>query len=192
MASTKNEKHWGVLAEYDTPKALYEACEKVRDAGFKRWDAHTPFPVHGLDKAMGVKQSWLPWITLVVGLTGTLTAFILQYWVHAQTSICPPGIGCGYPLVISGKPLVALPAYVPIMFELSVLFAAFGTVFGMLGINKLPMWNHPLFEVPRFQRVTDDKFFISIEAVDPNFDGERTLRFLSDTGAGAVEYVEAA
>jgi hypothetical protein len=95
-----------------------------------------------------------------------------------------------YPLVISGKPYFALPAYVPIIFELSVLFSAFAAVFGMLGINRLPMWNHPLFTVQRFEAVTDDKFFISIESTDANFDGERTMAFLKETGATAVEYVE--
>ena len=179
MANQKT-KHWGILAEYPNPQVLYRACETVRDAGFKRWDAHTPFPVHGLDKAMGLPMSYLPWIVLVIGLSGTATAVALQWWVHAVE----------YPLVISGKPYFALPAYVPIIFELSVLFSAFAAVFGILGINRLPMWNHPLFTVQRFEAVTDDKFFISIESTDANFDGERTMAFLKETGATAVEYVE--
>lgn len=178
--SERTTKHWGVLAEYPNPQVLYHACEQVRDAGFKKWDAHTPFPVHGLDKAMGLPLSFLPWIVLVIGLSGTATAVGLQYWVHSVE----------YPLVISGKPYFALPAYVPIIFELSVLFSAFAAVFGMLGINKLPMWNHPLFTSKRFEAVTDDKFFISIESTDPNFDQDRTFAFLKETGASHVEYVE--
>lgn len=173
-------KHWGVLAEFESPQAIYTACEKVRDAGFRNWDAYTPFPVHGLDKAQGLGASKLPWIVLVVGLTGTATAIALQWWVHVEA----------YPLVISGKPLAAWPAYVPIIFELSVLFAAFATVFGMLGLNKLPMLNHPLFTSQRFERVTDDRFFIAIESTDPKFDGPATTEFLRGLGASHVEYVE--
>lgn len=178
--TTKSSPHWGVLAEFETPQAIYTACEQVRDAGFKNWDAYTPFPVHGLDKAQGLKSSFLPWIVLCVGLTGTATAIGLQYWVHTG----------GYPLIISGKPLAAWPAYVPIIFELSVLFSAFATVFGMLAINKLPMLHHPLFNSRRFERVTDDRFFIAIETTDPKFDGEATLNFLKEVGATHVEYVE--
>lgn len=177
--TTKNA-HWGVLAEFETVPAIFQACEKVRDAGYKKWDAYTPFPIHGLDKAQGLGPSKLPWIVLVVGLTGLTTAVILQYWVHVH----------GYPLVISGKPLAAWPAYVPIIFELSVLFSAFAAVFGMLAINKLPMLNHPLFNSRRFERVTDDRFFIAIESGDPKFAGDETFQFLQGLGATHVEYVE--
>ncbi|MFT4703713.1 MAG: hypothetical protein ACI81R_001405 [Bradymonadia bacterium] len=174
-------KHWGLLAEYNTPAELYQACEEIRDAGFQKWDAHTPFPVHGLDKAMGLPLSFLPWLVLVVGLSGTASAVALQYYVHS----------IAYTLVISGKPFFALPAYVPIIFELSILFSAGAAVFGMLAINRLPMWNHPLFTSRRFERVTDDRFFISIESSDPKFDGAATHDLLSGTGASHVEYVEA-
>lgn len=178
MAATT--KHWGVLAEFETPQAIYGACEKVRDAGFRKWDAYTPFPVHGLDKAQGLAASKLPWLVLVVGLMGTATAVGLQYWVHTMA----------YPLVISGKPYAAWPAYVPIIFELSVLFAAFAAVLGMLGINKLPMLHHPLFNSRRFERVTDDRFFIAIESADPKFNPQATFEFLKGLGASHVEYVE--
>lgn len=180
VASTSNQS-WGVLAEYHTAAEIYHACEKVREAGYDHWDAHTPFPVHGLDKAMGLSASKLPWISLVTGLTGTATALLLQWWVSTWE----------YPLVISGKPMFSLPAFVPIMFELSILFAAFGTLFGMLAINKLPRWEHPLFHVPRFDRVTDDRFFISIEASDSRYDAEQTMQLLRDSGAAHVEVVEA-
>ena len=182
MGSTTTTKHphWGVLAEFETVPQIFHACEEVRDAGFKNWDAYTPFPVHGLDKAQGLKDSHLPWIVLVVGLTGLATAVCLQYWVHVH----------GYPLVISGKPLAAWPAYVPIIFELSVLFSAFAAVFGMLAINKLPRLHHPLFNSQRFERVTDDRFFIAIESTDPKFAGDDTFQFLEGLGASHVEYVE--
>lgn len=175
-----NSQHWGVLAEFETAQTIYHACQKVRDAGFTHWDAHTPFPVHGLDGAMGLKKSVLPWIVLVCGLTGTTTAITLQWWVHAVE----------YPLVISGKPLFALPAYVPIIFELSVIFSAFAAVIGMLALNGLPRLHHPLLAVERFERASDDRFFISIEARDAKFDAAKTAEFLHSIGARHVELVE--
>lgn len=178
--STLKEKHWGIVAEFATPADLYTACEKVRDAGFKRWDAYTPFPVHGLDKAMGLKPSVLPFIVLAFGLTGGALAFWMQTWMSA----------IDYPLVISGKPYLAWQAFVPITFEISILFSAFAAVFGMLALNKLPMLFHPLFRVRRFERVTDDRFFIAIEGDDPKFDFEGTQAFLKEIGATHVEPVE--
>lgn len=172
--------HYGLLAQFATPADLYRACERVRDAGFTRWDAHTPFPVHGLERAMGLRRSPLPWIVLVMGLTGAVAGFSLQWWVH----------GAAYPLVISGKPYLAWPAYIPITFEVAVLFAALGAVFGMLGLNRLPMHHHPLFQSKVFERVTDDAFFISIESWDPRFDASATGELLQSLGARSVELLE--
>ena len=172
--------HYGILAEFATAADLYHACERVRDEGFTRWDAHTPFPVHGLDRAMGLRRSPLPWIVLVAGLTGAAGGFALQWWVHADA----------YPLVISGKPYFAWPAMIPITFELGVLFAAFGAVFGMLGLNRLPMHHHPLFRSKVFERVSDDAFFISIESWDPRFDASATRKLLESLGARHVELLE--
>ena len=172
--------YYGVLAEFRTPADLYVACERVRDEGFTRWDAHTPFPVHGLDKAMGLRRSPLTWIVLVMGLTGAALGFGLQWWVHASA----------YPLVISGKPYISSPAFIPITFELGVLFAALGAVVGMLGLNRLPMHHHPLFQSRLFDRVTDDAFFISIESWDPRFDASRTRTLLESLGARSVELLE--
>jgi Protein of unknown function (DUF3341) len=172
--------HYGMLAEFATPRDLYHACERVRDEGFTRWDAHTPFPVHGLGKAMGLKPSPLPWIVLVMGLAGAGLGFLLQWWVHVEA----------YPLVISGKPYNAWPAFIPITFELAVLFAALGAVLGMFGLNRLPMHYHPLFKSKVFERVTDDAFFISIESWDPRFDVSATGKLLESLGARRVELVE--
>jgi hypothetical protein len=169
--------HYGILAEFATPADLYHACERVRDAGFTRWDAHTPFPVHGLDKAMGLRRSPLPWIVLVMGLTGAALGFALQWWVHTRA----------YPLVISGKPFFAWPAFIPITFEVAILFAALGAVFGMFGLNRLPMHHHPLFQSTLFERVTDDAFFISIESWDPRFDPSATRALLESLGARHIE-----
>jgi len=172
--------YYGALAEFATPRDLYAACEKVRDAGFTRWDAHTPFPVHGLDRAMGMRRSPMPFIVLGMALIGAAGGFALQYWVHSVE----------YPLTISGKPHFAWPAYVPITFELGILFGSLGAVFGMFGLNQLPMHWHPLFSSTTFERASNDTFFISIESWDPKFDPEKTREFLQGIGARRVELVK--
>jgi len=170
---------FGALAEFATAGDLYRACERVRDAGYRRWDAHSPFPIHGLDAAMGLGRSRVPWVTLVFGLSGALGGFTLQLWAN----------GIAYPLLISGKPVFNWQPYIPITFELGVLLAALSTVVAMLAFNQLPMLFHPLFNSRRFERVTDDGFFISIEAWDPQFDATQTARFLTQIGATDVELV---
>ena len=172
--------HYGILAEFATPADLYRACERVRDEGFTRWDAHSPFPVHGLSRAMGLRRSLLPWIVLVMGLMGAAAGFGLQWWVHTAA----------YPLVISGKPFFTWPAFIPVTFEVAVLFGALGAVFGMLGLNRLPMHHHPLFQSKVFERVTDDAFFISIESWDPRFDPSASRKLLESLGARSVELLE--
>lgn len=173
-------KYFGILAEFESPTALYKACENVRDAGFKHWDAHTPFPVHGLEKAMGLPASKVPWVTLVAGLTGAFLGFAMQWWVNVVD----------YPIVISGKPHFSWPAFVPVTFELGVLFGAAGAILSMLAFNGLPRFHHPLFQSERFERVTDDKFFISIESADPQFDPQKTAALLSSLGAVHTELIE--
>ncbi len=172
-------EHYGLLAEYDSPGALFHACEKVRDAGYQKWDAHSPFPIHGIEKAMGMSRSLLPYVTLVFGVTGAIGGMCLQLWAN----------GLAYPLVISGKPYFNWQPYVPITFECGVLLAALSTVFAMFAFNKLPMLFHPLFGADRFERVTDDGFFISVEAWDPKFDPTATERLLASTGATRVQLV---
>ncbi len=172
-------ERFGALAEYATPATLYHACEQVRDAGYTRWDAHTPFPVHGLDRAMGLHASRLPWISLVLALGGAATGIGLQGWVST----------IAYPLIISGKPFFSWPAFVPVTFELAVLGGAAGAVFGMFALNQLPTLYHPLFNSARFERASDDGFFISIESWDPKFDAERTVELLRRSGATHVELV---
>ena len=181
---TKNKKMktilFGAVAEFATTKELYHACEKIRDEGYKVWDAHTPFPVHGLEKAMGLKPSKLPWIVLTMGLIGCVSAMGFQMWT----------MGISYPMVISGKPLFSWQAFVPVTFEISILLSAFGAVFGMFALNKLPQHYHPLFTFEKFQRATNDTFFISIEASDPKFNEQDTLTFLKSLGATHVQSLE--
>jgi hypothetical protein len=177
---TQVPQTYGILAEYESAHAIYEACKKVRDAGYQKWDACTPFPVHGLEKAMGLKASVLPWAVLVAGITGGVLMTIFMVWVAAYD----------YPLNIGGKPTWSLPAFVPPAFEMTILFAALTAVFGMFFLNRLPTLHHPLFNSKRFERVTDDRFFIVIETQDPQFEMTKTQKLLEDTGAVKLEILE--
>ncbi len=171
----------GVLAEFGNPKELLEAAEKVRDAGYKRFDCHTPFPVHGMDAAMGLGPSRLGWLVAAMGFAGTLTALAMQWWMSAVD----------YPVVISGKPLFSFQAFIPIIFEVTILFSAFATVIGMLGFNILPRFHHPVFYSDRIRKATDDGFFLSIESTDPFFREDKTKELLTAIGGQEVEYLVA-
>jgi hypothetical protein len=171
---------WGALAELGSPEALLRAARLAREAGYQRMDGHSPFPVHGLERALGLKRSPVPWFVLVLGLGGAAAGMLLQWWVSTDA----------YPLVISGKPLFSWPAFVPIMFECGVLGGALGAVFGFLAMSRLPRHHHPLFASSRFERMGDDRFFLSIEADDPQFDPEGTPLFLREIGAEHVELIE--
>jgi hypothetical protein len=190
ISLSEPKRLWGVLAEFEDVDHLLLAAERVRDAGFRRWDCYTPFPVHHLDDAMGQKPTILPWIVLVCGLTGLLTGVLLQWWTNASFVEAAPTFLQGYPYIISGKPIFSLPANIPVIFELTILFSALGAVVGMLALNNLPVLYHPLFKKPRFNRVTDDRFFIAIEAMDEKFEAEETKALLASLGATVVEDVE--
>jgi hypothetical protein len=172
---------YGLLAEFPGPEALLTACARIRDEGFKSWDAHVPFPLHGLQKAMGLQRSWVSTFVLVMGLSGAALGMLMQWWVATQA----------YPLVISGKPLFSWPAFVPVMFECGVLGGASGAILGFLLLAGLPKHHHPLFNSEVMAKATDDGFLVSIEAVDPRYDAEKTAAFLKEIGASHVETVEA-
>ena len=169
-----------ILAEFETAEELMSAAEKVRDEGFKRWDCHTPYPVHGLDGAMGIRPTILPWLVLGGGLTGFTGGLIMQGWMN----------GISYPFLISGKPFFSIPASIPVAFELTILLSAFGAFGGMLALNGLPKMFNPLFRSDRFRRATADRFFISIEARDRRFDAPANASFLREIGANAIEVIE--
>jgi hypothetical protein len=173
---------YGVVAEFDSPEALLEAARTLRQRGFRRMDACTPFPVHGIDQALGIRRSPLGWLALGGGLTGAALALLLQWWTGAVD----------YPLIVGGKPLFAFEPSIPITFELTVLLAAFATVFGMLALNGLPRLYHPLFESEGFRKVTDDRFVLAVEAADPKFHATETLALLDSLGAAATSLVEEA
>ncbi|MBV6501071.1 MAG: hypothetical protein CJBNEKGG_03567 [Prosthecobacter sp.] len=194
--STLKRVH-GYLAEFDGAADLYHAAEHVRDAGYQRWDVHTPFPIHGMDKAMGNPKSILPKLVFVGGMTGTCVAFTLQ--TLTQTNFWS-SIGLGflqtlaetYPTIVQAKPtdIWTLPAFFPVMFELTILFSAFTTLFGLLALMGLPRLNHPLFASRQFAKFSDDGFFVCIEARDPKFSQEGTKALLEKIGGKNIELVE--
>jgi len=182
MATSSSKSLFGVLAEFESPAHLLQAAEKVRDKGFKHWDTHSPFPIHGMDKAMGLKDSKLGWIVLCTGTLGVAGTHLLQWWSAVYA----------YPMVISGKPLNSYPAFIPVTFEGGILLSAFGAIFGMLAINKLPRLYHALFTSQQFKRATDDAFFISIESKDPQFNLEDVQVLLSSLGGKNIEVIHEA
>ena len=179
-AAPARRELWGLLAEFATANDLLRAAGEVRDSGLSRWDAHTPFPVHGLDQQMGIRSTRIPWIVFGAGTTGCLGGTLMAWWMNAVD----------YPLIISGKPFFSLPANVPVIFELTILFSAVTAFVAMLVANGLPRLHHPLFADPGFRRATNDRFFISVEAADPAFDVEKTEQLLRAAGATRVQWIE--
>jgi mono/diheme cytochrome c family protein len=170
---------YGVLAEYDTPGELIEAARKVRDAGYTEFDCYSPFPVHGIDDAIGIRRTRLPILIFAGGFAGTIGGLVLQWWTNAYN----------WPWNISGKPAWSIPANVPIIFETTILLAVLSAFFGMWIFNKLPQVWHPFFRSERFNHVTDDAFMLGIEARDRRFDPIATPALLRDAGAISVETV---
>ena len=183
---------YGLMAEFDTVDGVTHAAEAVRDAGYRRFDVHSPFPIHGIDEAMGIKPTFLPWVTLLIGLSGTLAGTVLAIYTMGVYPDIPWLFEMlkGYEYLISGKPGVSLPAYIPVIFETTILAAAIATVVGMYLLNKLPMLYHPLLAKRSFKRATDDRFFLVIESRDQKYDPDRTADFLRDQGALGVDVVE--
>jgi hypothetical protein len=160
MTSTKAEPQLhGVLADYATPNELLTAVREARKRGYTKIEAYTPFPIHGIDEAMGAHRSKLGYIVLIGGLIGGSVALWLQWWTGTVS----------YPLVIAGKPLFAIEPSIPITFELTVLLASFGAVFGMFALNGLPQFYHPVFNYKKWKGATDDRFLLVIEAKDRKF-----------------------
>jgi hypothetical protein len=163
----------GVVAEFTTPDGLVSACRKARAAGYRRMDAYTPFPLEEAADAIGFKKTQVPLLTLIGGILGGLSGYLLQYWVHVLA----------YPLNIGGRPLHSWPSFIIITFEMTILFAGITAVVGMLALNGLPQPYHPIFNHPRFTAASRDRFFLCIEAADPNFNLIETTRFLQATDA---------
>ena len=178
--SSNPDKLYGVLAEFPHPGALVHAAEATREAGYRKFDTHSPFPIHGMDKAMGLGNSKVGFFCLGGGLAGLAAGYLLQWWTG----------GVDYPLNISGKPFFAIEPSIPIIFELTILFAAFGAVLGMLLLNGLPRPYNPLFYSKRFIDASDDAFFLHIAAADKQFVLKETAAFLRSVGAIHIEAIE--
>lgn len=164
---------YGVMAEFSDPTSIVVAARRAKEAGYRKMDAYTPFPIEELAEALGYKsRGRLPKIVLAGGAIGCFGGFLLQYWCAA----------IAYPLNVGGRPLNSWPSFIPITFETTVLCAALSAVLGMLALNGLPMPHHPVFNVPEFALATRDKFFLCIEAQDPRFELEQTKRFLEGLG----------
>ena len=176
----ERKKNWGLVARFENPAELLEAAQQVQGKGYRKFETWSPFPIHGMDDAMNLPGSRVPWLTLGGGLTGLSIGLLLQWWSGAVA----------YPLVIGGKPFFAWQFAVPVTFELSILLSAFGTVFGMFALNLLPRPHHPLDSVPMFRRVTDDAFFLTIEVSDPAFDMEESKAYLASIGGKDITVVE--
>jgi len=166
--TSRSTRLYGLLAEYKSTEALIEAAERTYARGYRRIDAYSPFPVEGLAEAIGFHSNRMPLIVLIGGLLGGIGAFLMM-WFSAVIN---------YPINVGGKPLLSWPAFVPITFELTILAASLSAVFGMLGLNGLPMPHHPLFYVPDFTRASRSRFFLCIQADDPLFELEDTRAFL--------------
>lgn len=170
---------YGIIAEFDETPKVFKAAQQVRDAGYSKWDVHSPFPIHDMEEAMGIKSTKLPLMAGGAAITGFTIAVLLQWGTTAYL----------YPTVVQGKPFEAWQPFVPIMFELSVLLTAFMCIFGMLALNGLPRWHHPLFSHDRFARVGNDRFFIVIEATDPDFEPTKVKRLLEQAGGQHITLV---
>jgi hypothetical protein len=171
---------YGLIAEFETPADAMHAAEQVRDAGFSRWDVFTPYPVHGMDKAMGLKNSKVGWFSFLGGVTGYTTGMLMIWWMNAVD----------YPIMIGGKPMFSPWAAFPPSYELTILFGSFGALGGMLFLNRLPRLHHPLLKHKRFALATHDKFFIVIETTDPKYSETETRKLLESAGSKRIELVE--
>ncbi len=174
-----DEKIYCLAAEFQTAHDLLEATRKTREAGYRKIDAHSPLPIHGMEDAIGQKYTKLPLVVFAGGATGLLGGYFLQYWTSA----------IDYPIMIGGKGLHSWPAFIPVTFECTILFSAFAAVFGMIIMNGLPRPHHPVFNTPNFDRASSDRFFLVVEADDPKFSRESTRKFLEELNPDVVSEV---
>ncbi|MDH3889472.1 MAG: DUF3341 domain-containing protein [candidate division Zixibacteria bacterium] len=178
--SDSSKKVFGILAEFSGSDTLLKAAGQIRGAGYSKFDCHSPFPIHGMDKSMGLGRSPLGYMIGIAGLAGLLGITLFIYWVSVLD----------YPLIISGKPLFSYQAFIPPIFAITILASAIMATLGMIALNKFPRLHHPLFSSEQFRRVTDGGFFVSVEADDPKFIQAETVALLKSIGATNVEVVK--
>jgi hypothetical protein len=176
----KTASLYGLVAEFKDPEDILRAAKRAHEAGYRRMDAYTPFPVHGLDEAIAFEDNRVPWTIFLCGLLGAAGGYLLQYYVSVMD----------FPINSGGRPYHSWPAFIPVTFECTILLASFGAFFGMLAYNGLPKPYHPVFNAPRFELASQDRFFLCIEAADPKFDREETERFLESLNPQLVSAVE--
>ena len=176
----KHTPVYGLMAEFDNPEAVVHAARKTYEAGYKKIDAYSPFPIEALSEAIGFHYNFVPLVVLIGGILGGLSGFALQYWIHV----------INYPVVVGGRPLNSWPAFIVVTFEMTILFAGISDVFGMLALNGLPMPYHPVFNAPNFALATRDSFFLVIESKDPKFDHDEAVWFLKNLEPREVIDVE--
>ena len=170
---------YGLLAEFETPAAILHAAEKIRDAGFRRWDVFTPFPIHGMDHAMGLKNSKVGWFSFLGGCTGYTCGMLLIWYTNAHD----------YGIPVGGKPLFSPFSAFPPSYELTILFGSFGALLGMLFLNRLPRLHHPLLKHRRFALASHDRYYLVIECSDPKFSETETRKLLETVGSRQLELV---
>ncbi|BBM89946.1 hypothetical protein COTS27_01664 [Spirochaetota bacterium] len=171
---------FGMVAEFDNPHHLLEGAKAFSKAGYEKFETHSPFPIHGMDKAMGLKDSKLGWVVIISALLGGAGIFVLQAWAAV----------IAYPFIISGKPYLSTEAYIPATFEMIILSAGFAAVFGMFMLNKLPKFYHPLFKSKHFYKASSHGFFLSVEKEDTQFEPTKTRNFFTGLGAKNIEIIE--
>jgi len=172
---------YGLLAQFDSPAQLLHAAQQLRQAGFQHWDVFSPYPVPGMAEAMGLRNSRLSWFAFAGGAVGCVLGLLMVWYMNAHD----------YPLLVGGKPMFSLVPAVPVAYELSILLGAVGAVLGLLFLNRLPRWYHPLFNCARFRLASRDKFFVVIEATDPRYEPTGVTALLQRLGATHVELVQA-
>jgi hypothetical protein len=179
-ADAGGDGSYGLMAEFDSPSAVVAAARRIYDAGYRRINAYSPFPIEELSEAIGFHHDYVPLATLIGGILGGLGGFALQYWTSA----------IDYPINVGGRPLLSLPAFIPITFECTILLAAFGAFLGNLLMNRLPQPYHSAFNAPNFARASQDRFFLCVKSDDPMYSEARTRAFLKGLGAIEVSNVE--
>jgi hypothetical protein len=170
---------YGVIAEFDNPTALVNATRQAREAGYRKLDAYSPFPIEELSDALHLHKNKLPLIVLLGGISGLVVGYLMQYYITVIY----------YPINIGGRPLHSWPAYIIITFELTILFASIAAVLGLLALCGLPMPYHPVFNVQRFAFASRNRFFLCVEATDPMFDRNKTSEFLESLEPNEVTEV---
>ncbi|MCI0392257.1 MAG: DUF3341 domain-containing protein [Acidobacteria bacterium] len=168
------------MAEFDSPSAIVAAARRTYGAGYRRINAYSPFPIEELSEAIGFHRDYVALCTLICGILGAVGGFALQYGTAAFS----------YPLNVGGRPLLSIPAFIPITFECTVLLAAFGAFIGHILMNRLPQPYHPVFNVPSFSRASQDRFFLCVKSDDPSYNEAETRAFLEGLGAKEVSNVE--